>query len=307
MLIIYTQNLLLAIRLVAKPTFIDAIQTLKNAFDKKMKLQYEHPSLVIFESELFRTTTTLVLGEGYLLLIDPNWLPREIAFIHAYVERVCGNRTCYLLFTHSDYDHIIGYGKFKGFETIASQNFVSNPKQVDILAEIATFDDQYYIQRDYAIEYPSIDHRIESSSSMKLGIETYEFYQAVGHNSDGLISYNSDRGVLIVGDYLSNIEFPYIYESVAKYKETLEQLERIIENNSVQILITGHGDATHDKNEMLQRLQDSHTYIEQLEASVRNQQAFNEAILWQRYQFPKIMQAFHQANMELLKKELALS
>lgn len=269
-----------------------------------MKLQFEHSSLVVFESELFRTTSSLLLGEDYLLLIDPNWLPREVAFIHQYIEPLKKGRKCYLLFTHSDYDHIIGYGKFKNFETIASQNFIQNPKQESILEEIRTFDDQYYIQRDYAIEYPKIEHAIASEQALQLGEDSYQFYQAVGHNSDGIITYNADQQILIVGDYLSNIEFPYIYESVAEYKNTLDTLERIIQTQPIQILITGHGDATSDRMEMQQRIQDARNYIQQLEAAVRENRPFDTTSLFQRYQFPKIMMEFHTANLGLLKSEI---
>jgi len=91
-----------------------------------MKFQLETESLVIFESDLFKTTTTLVIRNEYILLVDPNWLPREIEFIHNYIEKIKASRKCYLLFTHSDYDHIIGYGQFKSFTTIASKNFANH-------------------------------------------------------------------------------------------------------------------------------------------------------------------------------------
>ena len=125
-----------------------------------MKIQLETEILTIFESQLFNTTTTLLNGENCLLLIDPNWLPLEIEFIHNYVNKKKGGKECFLAFTHSDYDHIIGYGKFSSFKSIASTNFVNNIKKLDILSQISKFDDQYYIQRDYPITYPAIDIEI---------------------------------------------------------------------------------------------------------------------------------------------------
>ncbi len=64
-----------------------------------MKRQLERPELVLFESALFRTVTTLVIGEQYLLLVDPNWLPDEVAHIADLVVPLTKGRECFLLFT----------------------------------------------------------------------------------------------------------------------------------------------------------------------------------------------------------------
>ena len=94
-------------------------------------IQLNTPKLTIFESELYRTTSTLIIGKEYVLLIDPNWLKGEIEFIHQYLSDRKGKRKTYILFTHSDFDHIIGYGKFKTFNSIASKRFVENDKKVE--------------------------------------------------------------------------------------------------------------------------------------------------------------------------------
>ena len=110
-----------------------------------MKIQFRSDELIIFESALFRTTTSLIIGEQYILLIDPNWLPIELDFIENIIESLGENIEKYLLFTHSDYDHIIGYGKFKTYKTIASKNFIKNKDQEIILKQIEKFDDEYYV------------------------------------------------------------------------------------------------------------------------------------------------------------------
>ncbi|MGK0388691.1 MAG: hydroxyacylglutathione hydrolase [Maribacter sp.] len=270
-----------------------------------MKIQYQSKNLVIFESSLFRTTTTLIISEKYILLVDPNWLPIEIEFIEKYIYEIIGNKEQYLLFTHSDYDHIIGYKKFKNYTTIASANFVNNKEKEDVLNQINKFDDEYYISRDYKIEYPEINKRIKGNNEL-LNIESdeYVFYQATGHNKDGLIIYNKSKQILIVGDYLSNIEFPYIYDSVKNYKETLLKLEKIINTLPIKILITGHGDYTSDKKEMKNRIVESRNYIEELENSIIHQREFDVSKIYPRYKFPIIMNQFHQNNIKLATKEL---
>jgi hydroxyacylglutathione hydrolase len=272
-----------------------------------MKIQYRSKSLIIFESALFRTTTSLIIGENYILLIDPNWLPIELDFIEKTIQSLGENLEKYLLFTHSDYDHIIGYGQFKGYKTIASKNFVENNDKETILKQIEKFDDEYYVTRSYRIEYPTIEMAISGDNeSLKIGSDEYLFYQAKGHNQDGMLIFNPTKKILIAGDYLSNIEFPYIYDSVERYKQTLSKFEKIITQESLEILITGHGDYTTDSKEMITRIEESRAYITELERSVIDQIAFNETNLYTRYQFPIIMNQFHQNNVKLVKKELGL-
>lgn len=281
-----------------------------------MKIQFQNSNLIIFESELFRTTTTLLIGEQHLLLVDPNWLPNEVDFIFEIVEQLIKGKELYLYFTHSDYDHIIGYKKFvrgttqsrptnEKWKTIASKNFVNSKSIESNLQQIREFDDQYYIKRDYEIEYPKIDIVISRKKEKHLfGNDKYKFYQALGHNADGLICFNQTQGILIVGDYLSNIEFPYIYESIVAYEDTLKVLEQIIEKEDIKILITGHGDFATTKFEMNLRIKNSRSYISKLKNLVLNAEPFPILELFERYGFPIIMKKFHDANIKLVQKEL---
>ena len=269
-----------------------------------MTIQYKSENLLIFESALYRTTSTLIIGEDYLLLVDPNWLPAEVGFIEKQVEMLGKNKEKYLFFTHSDYDHIIGYGKFKHFTTVASRNFVQNEDKEDVLQQIRKFDDEYYIKRDYDIVYPKIDIVIEAVRERKtLGADEYFFYQATGHNKDGLIAYNATRRILIAGDYLSNIEFPYIYDSWKNYMGTLATFESIINKYPIQLIIPGHGDFTEDIAEMKKRIKESEAYLFDLTDAVTKDIAFDEKSLFERYEFPIIMKQFHQNNIKLVAAE----
>lgn len=270
-----------------------------------MKIQYEDDGLVIFESDLFRTSSSLIKSNDYIIVVDPNWLPREVDFIFNKAQELGKNKEKYLLFTHSDYDHIIGYKKFKGYKTIGSRNFVNNPDKESILNQIIEFDDEYYIKRDYEIEYPELDIVIEQDAfELNIGSDSYIFYQAQGHNADGIISYNKSKGILIAGDYLSNIEFPYVYDSFKNYKETLAKFSRIIKNQALKILVTGHGDFTNDKAEMRLRIEESYDYISELELAILDKKDFDLSKLFKRYKFPIGMGQFHAKNIAVLQKEI---
>jgi hydroxyacylglutathione hydrolase len=273
-----------------------------------MKIQRETSDLVIFESSLFRTTTTLIMGKDYYVLVDPNWLPNEITIIEQYIQARCSGKDPYLLYTHSDYDHIIGYGKFRHCRTIASVRFTENLESQSILQQIRTFDDEYYITRSYPVEYPRIDLAVAGDGiGFEIAGDEWIFYQARGHNCDGLLAYQPSGGVLIAGDYLSNIEFPYIDDSIGKYRQTLDKLEWIITSGEIRILITGHGDYAENREEMLQRIEDSRDYLEKLELSVRSDTLFDLDWLFRKYRFPGIMKKFHETNVKIVRKELQLT
>jgi glyoxylase-like metal-dependent hydrolase (beta-lactamase superfamily II) len=270
-----------------------------------MPIQLTTPNLTIHESQLFRTTSTIIHTDDYALIVDPNWLPAEVDDLAALTTELGAGKEKYLLFTHSDYDHIIGYGKFPGFTTIASQAFVENPDQAAQLAQTIAWDDEYYIKRDYELVYPVINLAIaKDGEEMRIGEDLYFFYQAPGHNSDGLITFNKSRGILIVGDYLSNVEFPYVYHSFAEYRNTLNTLKAIIYTGLVKVLITGHGDYTTDGKEMERRLEASFAYLDELIMEVRKGTVFDLEKWLGRYDFPLIMKKFHDKNVALLRSEL---
>jgi len=269
-----------------------------------MKIQFRSDELIIFESALFRTTTSLIIGKSYLMLVDPNWLPIELDFITETILSVGKGKEKYLLFTHSDYDHIIGYGKFKDYKTIASENFVNNISKNEVLKDITKFDDAYYIKRTYVVEYPIIEIVISGEyEKLTIGSDEYSFYQARGHNADGLLIHNTTKGILLAGDYLSNVEFPYIYDSVDNYLATLSKFERIMNEKQVSLLISGHGDYTSHKAEMMTRIKKSRAYITQLIESVTLDKAFDVEALLGGYEFPIIMKEFHLKNLKLAGKE----
>ncbi len=273
-----------------------------------MKVSFKHEKLVVFESELMQTTCTLVIGERHLLLTDPNWLPSEVEKIAEMVSELQGDRSLYLYFTHSDYDHIIGYERFRqNAQVITSQALLSNPEWHQQLEEIRQFYDQYYLVPPWPVNYPLAADLViaQPTEQHELAGEVYHFYQAPGHNRDGLIAFHEASGTLITGDYLCGVEFPFIYFSVLAYQKTLTLLGRLLNDLPVKTLVAGHGAVTQDRQEMQARWQESQWYLDALMAYGREGIAFPETELWQKYpHFRQIQAKYHQANLALAKREL---
>lgn len=258
----------------------------------------------LFQSALFQTNAAVIETDDLVLVVDPNWLPEEVGNICRLVETIRRNRPVFLLFTHSDYDHIIGYQAFENVTTIASEAFVRNKGKGKILKQIREFDDSYYIQRDYPITYPAIDYVVKNDGqSLQVGDTRLDFYLAPGHNPDGIITVVQPGGYLIAGDYLCDVEFPYIYHSSIEYEATLDKFGAILGKTAVRMLIPGHGNTTSDIGMMRQRIATSRRYIADLRESIASGTAFDVASLLGQYAFPVIQRKFHEGNVRLMRKE----
>ncbi|MDF2651101.1 MAG: hypothetical protein K0Q73_6906 [Paenibacillus sp.] len=197
-----------------------------------------------------------------VLIIDPNWLPNEVDEIRTYVDSVKGDRDLYLLFTHGNFDHIIGYKAFPGAKTIGSYALSCHPKKEYRISLIQEFDRK---RRNYPVEFPVLDIIIsEDAEELRIGDTLLAFYKSPGHTPDGLFTVIEPLSIWIAGDYLSDFELPFIYHSAKKYKETLNIASQILDQHSIELLVPGHGQVTTDTMEMKRRLNLSSDHLERL-------------------------------------------
>lgn len=265
--------------------------------------------LTIFESALYKTTTTVIQSEDAVLVVDPCWLPHEVAEIRRYVDdAAAGRKRKFVLFTHSDFDHIIGYGAFPDAEIIASAALANKDEaaQERILEQIRAFDDDYYLERNYEIRYPAVTHAVERDGQTILLGESLRLtcYSSQGHNDDGLFTVVEPYGILLAGDYASDIEFPYIYHSSTLYEESLAKLDVILAAHEIARLIPGHGASTTEVAEIKRRQTADFAYIDAMRKAVptRDQAAIDALIAGCR--FPRNMLKFHRGNQALFEREL---
>lgn len=225
-------------------------------------IQYKDNFITIFQSAIYQTNSVVVETDKSVLVVDPTWLPNEVDEIQDYVYKNKKDKDLYLLFTHSDFDHILGYGAFSHAKVIASEKLKDCPDKQSIINSIQDFDDSYYITRKYDVKFPNVDISI-SKEYEELEIEDMKihFYQAPGHTDDGIITVLEPLGIVIAGDYLSNLEFPYIYHNSDDYLSTLTKFESIIEKYDISLLIPGHGGFTKEKTEMKKRISEAVHYI----------------------------------------------
>jgi hydroxyacylglutathione hydrolase len=268
-------------------------------------IQYKNENVTVFQSELYQTTSTVIQTEEMVLIVDPNWLSGEVEAIKEYVNGIKGERDTYLLFTHGDFDHIIGYQAFPDAITIGSFELQQHPQKEQKLEMIREFDNKNYIIRNYPIAFPNLDIVIqEDGQQLRLGNTTITFYLAPGHTEDGLITIVEPLGIMIAGDYLSDFELPFIYQSAKAYNHTLEKAGRIFEAHSVRLLIPGHGKATADSSEMKRRLATASDYLNRLcEAVITNNESALTALYHEHAFLSTFTEACHKENISIIQRE----
>lgn len=266
-------------------------------------IQFQNENLTIFQSQLFKTTSTVIQTTDCILVVDPTWLPSEVEEIRQYVYEIKGHKPIYFLFTHSDWDHIIGYGAFPEATIIASKAFSEVENKEAILEQIMEFDDQYYIDRPYPITYPNVDIVVRDDGQvLEVGNTKMTFYLANGHTNDGVFAIIEPLGIWVAGDYLSDVEFPYIYDNSEAYRETLVKANFILNLHGVCYLIPGHGNWTDSREQIQQRIDDSLHYIKELRNAIQSGHDSNYLI--KNYKYSRGMKACHAENIELITREM---
>src|SRR5262249_4411154 len=86
-----------------------------------------------------------------------------------------------------------------------------------------------------------VEQEVDPPAEVRMGPWRGACRAAPGHTDDGLIVSFPDEHLLVVGDYLSALEIPGVYDSVAAYRTTLQDLAGVIERERPLYVGGGHG------------------------------------------------------------------
>jgi hydroxyacylglutathione hydrolase len=189
-----------------------------------------------FEGFLWKTTSLLVFAHGESLAVDPAISADEVAAIGRRGQEL-GAPVRHVLITHGDWDHVCGIGGFPDADVAMGE---------ETGEKVATGKADQSVQR--AAEHygfipagsPRVDHTFARGAAIALGPFVIETFPLVGHTADGTGFRLRDRGLLIVGDYLSPEEFPFA-TSPSAYRMTLAGLIEMLREDPPETVIPGHG------------------------------------------------------------------
>jgi len=215
-----------------------------------------------FEAFLWETTSLLVVGDGESLVVDPAITADEVAGIARRAEEL-GAPVRHVLITHGDWDHVCGIGAFPdavvamGEETAEKVTSGAAEKSVRRAVDALGF---------AAPGPPRVDEAFERGKAVALGPFVVETFPLVGHTADGTGFRLREPGLLLVGDHLSTVEFPFA-TSPAAYRLTLAGLIDLLREDPPEMVIPGHGPPL-SADEALGVAEADHGYLRSLHRSV---------------------------------------
>lgn len=101
---------------------------------------------------------------------------------------------------------------------------------------------------------------------------------------------------MLAGDYLSDVEFPFI-EDYEAYLTTLQKMKTIISDKKIEVVVPGHGLTTNNRDEIQKRINASLLYLNNLSDG-----SVDETKLQKLYPFYKGLQQMHELNKIAVSK-----
>jgi glyoxylase-like metal-dependent hydrolase (beta-lactamase superfamily II) len=188
-----------------------------------------------FEAFLWETTSLLVHADGESLVVDPAITDREVAAIRDRSLEL-GAPVRHVLVTHADWDHVCGTGAFP--DAVVSAGEETAETVARNAGETLRRAAEHY---GFAVAgSPRVDETFRRGSSLACGPFVVETFPLLGHTADGTGFRLRDLGLLVVGDHLSPVEFPFA-TSPAAYRLTLAGLIELLRDDPPSVVVPGHG------------------------------------------------------------------
>jgi glyoxylase-like metal-dependent hydrolase (beta-lactamase superfamily II) len=222
-----------------------------------------HPDVIVVTSRFWQTTCTLVRSGSEAFCIDSPVLPDELELLPAVAAQaefpVVG-----CLATHADWDHLLGRYAFGDAPLGVAESTAARLRNEPGTAqrELREFDEEHYVERPAPLVL-SGPQSLPVPGHCAVGEQELELHPTEGHTADGMAILIPWASVLVLGDYVSPVEIPWISESgsASAYLPTLARLETLIER--VEHVVPGHG-AVLDAERALAILREDRAYLEAL-------------------------------------------
>jgi glyoxylase-like metal-dependent hydrolase (beta-lactamase superfamily II) len=223
-----------------------------------------HRDAIVVTSRIWQTTATALRAGGEALLIDSPYFPDELEALPSLL-RQAGFEPNALFSTHADFDHLLGRLAFPELALGAGDPTMERLRSEPGAAqrELRDEDARNYVVREAPLALGSVQS-LPVPGYLELGEEELELHVADGHTSDGTAVFARSLGVLVCGDYLSDVEIPWLSPggSLDDYRATLARLAPLLE--AAETVIPGHG-SPHGRDAALRLLDEDLGYLDALE------------------------------------------
>jgi glyoxylase-like metal-dependent hydrolase (beta-lactamase superfamily II) len=226
----------------------------------------EHALLVT--SAFWQTNAVALRAGGEAVLIDSPYLPDELDALPGVLARA-GFEPDGLLATHGDFDHLLGRLAYPGMALGVGESTAERLGREPGAAQrgLRDYDAGFYVERPAplslgAVQSLPVPGRLDLGTGE--GAVEIELHPAEGHTADGMALFARGLGVLVVGDYVSAVEIPWISEggSLGGYRATLAHLAALVE--AAEVVVPGHG-AAHTPDAAQRLIDEDLAYLDALE------------------------------------------
>jgi glyoxylase-like metal-dependent hydrolase (beta-lactamase superfamily II) len=192
-----------------------------------------------FQAKRWETGSLLVVAGGEALVADPSFAPQEIQAIKAEADRRAG-RASYLLVTHSHFDHTCGIGQFPEATVVAGS------ATAEVIETGAAAAQLQSAAEEWGMRWPAelrVDRAVASGVEVSIGPFRIRAIEASGNTLDGTAFLLLDQGILIAGDFLGSVIYPFLEGPPALARATVERLLAALDESEVRWIVPGHGPA----------------------------------------------------------------
>lgn len=199
------------------------------------ELQDLGDGVFLSQTPLWQTNAVLARSGAEALLCDPCFTPDEIERLAALAREAGG--PIQLLVTHGDFDHVCGIGY------LPEANVVTGAATAERIRSGTAGEQLSAAGTEWGVEWPSelrVD-RVVDLGRLTCGAFDVEAIEASGHTADGLAYVLVEQGVLLPGDYLSDMTYPFIGGGLEATIATVRRLLDVLERHDVRWVVPGHG------------------------------------------------------------------
>jgi len=179
---------------------------------------------------------------GETFVIDSPVLPDELDALPTLLEQARFPTPSGLLATHGDWDHLLARLAFPGVALGCAESTAERLQAApgEAQQELRSFDEELMIERPRPLALGSVQ-ALPVPGRCDIGDCELELHPAVGHTPDGMAILIDWAGVLVAGDYLSEVELPTLNDGGDRdaYLATLERLRPLVAG--AEHVVPGHG------------------------------------------------------------------
>lgn len=175
-------------------------------------------------------------------VIDSPVLPDELDALPGLLEQARFPAPSGLLATHGDWDHLLGRLVFPGIALGCADSTAARLQAApgEAQRELRAFDEELMIERPRPLSLGAVQ-ALPVPGRCDIGERELQLHPAEGHTPDGMAVVIPWAGVLVVGDYLSELEIPMLgyADALGDYRATLERLRSLVAG--AEHVVPGHG------------------------------------------------------------------